>query len=117
MTANIDPLQPQATVSAQATGKSPAAAGKGPGSFAAALDGAQQNAPADTLPQSPPPELGAHIAEAARAWEALAASGRHVSFSSSPGGRTQIELSGDHGSNSVMSAGELFALIEREGAT
>lgn len=99
MTAHIDPLNP--------TNQPPRA-------FASALRQAQRN-PAGEIPPRPPAELTEQIAVAARAWEALAASDRHVSFSRT-GGRISVELTGENGVAKPLSPSDLFDLIEQEGA-
>ncbi len=99
MTANIDPLNP---------------AGPPPRAFASALRQAQRN-PAGEIPPTPPAELTEQIAVAARAWEALAASDRHVAFSET-GGRASVELVAEDGVATPLSPLGLFDLIEREGA-
>lgn len=117
MTANIDPLKQAPVGSTGAAAKLSAPTKQASGAFAAALDTAQRAGATEAVPPSPPPELAERIASAARAWEALAASGRHVSFTQAPGGRTQIELAGDDGSAAASLTGsQLFDLIDREGA-
>jgi hypothetical protein len=118
LTANIDPTQ----AAARNTGplvKAPAPAGAGNGPFGAALAKAQSadgplGAPVDA--PAPPAELADHIAAAARAWEALSQSGRHVSFSQSPDGRVAIELHDiDDDQTETLSGSSLFDLIDRGG--
>lgn len=118
MTANIDPTQ----AAARNTGplvKAPAPAGAGNGLFGAALAKASSaDAPlggAAGAP-APPPELADHIAAAARAWEALSQSGRHVSFSQSPDGRVAIQLHDiDDDQTETLSGVGLFDLIDGGG--
>ncbi len=100
LTASIDPLNP---------------ASPPPQAVASALQGAQRNGAAGEIPPSPPEELTERIATAARAWEALAASHRHVSFSQT-GGRIGVELTAEDGVVTPLSPSALFDLIEQEGA-
>lgn len=121
MTANIDPahLRPQgSTAPSPSSGARPKAAD---GIFETALAKAERSAapspsPSPDIPPSPPPELAAHIAAAARAWEALAAAGQHVVFNYSDGGRFTIELQDDAGNHLHRLSGEqVFGLIDEHG--
>jgi hypothetical protein len=119
VTANIDPLQESAKASEPVpTPLHGARSAPSGGEFAAALSRAQR-APglaAGPILATPPPELGAHIAAAARAWDALAAAGQSISFETSDAGKLRILLSDDGGNELVTLSGQqLFELIDREG--
>ncbi len=116
MTANIDPLLPP-TPSGGA-GR-PAAPTRGTSDFSAALARAEKAAASDAVVGvTPPPELAAHIAAAARAWEALSASGRHVSFDDDLDGGLSIRLHDDgDGPSGRLTASQLFDLIDQEGSS
>lgn len=117
MTANIDPLKSAPTGPGEAAPKPQAPAHQPSGTFAAALRSAERTTAASDIPPSPPPELAERIAAAARAWSALAAEGRYISFTDSPEGGTRIELTADDGRDATqLTASDLFALIDREGA-
>lgn len=117
LTANIDPTQ--ATRHTGPLVRAPVPAGAGNGLFGAALAKAQSaDGPLGAAVDgpAPPAELADHIAAAARAWEALSQSGRHVSFSQSPDGRVSIELHDiDDDQNETLSGSGLFDLIDRGG--
>jgi len=100
LTANIDPLNSAIPPSR---------------AVASALQEAQHNGAAGEIPASPPEELAQTIATAARAWEALATSDRHVSFTET-GGRIAVELTADDGVVTRLRPSALFDLIEQEGA-
>lgn len=66
-------------------------------------------------PPRPPRHLAANIAAAGRAWDSLAAAGRHVAFEQGPDGRVTIELQDDHGNRlESVDPVQLFDLIDRE---
>ncbi len=67
------------------------------------------------IPPNPPEELLERLATAARAWDALAASDRYVSFTQT-GGRIAIALTADDGGVTRLSPSALFDLIDQEGA-
>lgn len=52
---------------------------------------------AEVIPPSPPPEALAAVAEAARAYEAIRRSGRHISLGFDARGRLRAELQDPHG--------------------
>ena len=115
MTANIDPIRSPAPPAAGQPAKTSAAAGASQTKFGEALAKARSaGAPDAVLPPTPPAELGANIAAAARAWEALAADGRHVSFSETAEGRVSIQLSDGESAEELTGSG-LFDLIDAEG--
>jgi hypothetical protein len=78
---------------------------------------AQQSAqPAASLPPVPPPELSAHIAAAARAWDALSGAGRSVVFNERDDGRLSIQLQDEEGNEmQSLDGSELFGLIDEYG--
>jgi hypothetical protein len=100
LTANIDPLNP---------------ASPPPRAFASGLQQAQRNGAAGEIPLSPPEELTEQIATAARAWEVLAGSHRHLSFTQT-GGRIGVEVTAEDGVVTLLSPSAVFDLIEQEGA-
>jgi hypothetical protein len=111
---NIDPIQPFSAASPSGRSTAPL---RGAGDFSAALASAERTAAPATehLPPTPPPELAAHIAAAARAWDSLTADGRHVSFDQDQDGRVRIQLHDEasvHGESVSPSA--LFDLIDQE---
>ncbi|MGD0196486.1 MAG: hypothetical protein ABSC56_01075 [Solirubrobacteraceae bacterium] len=116
MTANIDPAQLAALAAADAQRTARAGTAKpGNGAFAAALEKAQGT---ELSEATPPPELSAHIATAARAWAALDGAGQHVSFADSSEGSVQILLADSDGTTPrTLSGSDLFDLIEREGGS
>ena len=113
MTANIDPINSAAPPGAAAPAKQGATA---TGQFSEALAKAQGPRSADAvIPPSPPPELADHIAAAARAWEALSASGRHVAFDGDGSGRVRIELHDGDGRSETLSGSGLMDMIDELG--
>ncbi len=69
----------------------------------------------DAMPAPPPPQLSERIAAAARAWDSLAASGRHVTFDAGENGRVRIELRDERGTRlAALGPSQLFDLIETE---
>jgi hypothetical protein len=117
--ANIDPIPPSDPDGAAGVPRTPPVAASGD-LFGATLARAQQasrNA-AEWVQATPPPDLSAHIAAAARAWDALADGGRHVSFEEGSTGHLRIELQDDDGNSlESLSVGRLFELIDQHGGT
>ncbi len=117
MNADIDPVH--STPAGSTAQPQTAGARNAPpsGVFGAALAKAQKAGvePATEVPPSPPPELAANIAAAARAWEALAAGGQHVAFGDPAEGRFTIELQDPHGAGSrTLTGAQLFELIDEQ---
>jgi hypothetical protein len=87
------------------------------GIFEAALAEAQKaaGAPPSSTP-APPPELGAKIAAAASAWDALSAAGQYVAFHYGEDGEVSIELQDEDGRPlQSLSGSDLFSLIDERG--
>ncbi len=118
MTANIDPVHLPPSGSGTPAEASPARGARSSSAFGAALAAAQRSPVAETeaLPPVPPAELSAHIAAAARAWDALAAGGQNVVFNEREDGQLSIELQDDEGNElQTMSGSQLFGLIDEHG--
>jgi hypothetical protein len=110
----IDPIQPFSGASPSGRSSAPL---RGAGDFSAALASAERAAAptAGSLPAVPPPELAAHIAAAARAWDSIAASGRHVSFDEVADGGVRIQLHDESGATATsVGPSALFDLIDQE---
>lgn|GEM_PF-2153027 len=116
MNANIDPIPPSGSDAATPVPRMPSAV-TGEDPFGLTLARAQAGRQAAALVEpTPPPELAAHIFAAARAWDSLAAAGRHVSFEQAPNGRVSIQLQDEDGNNlESVPVGRLFDLIEQHG--
>ena len=115
MTPNIEPIQPFSAVGASGRSAAPL---RGAGDFSAALSRAEASAkPAGgAVPATPPAELAAHIAAAARAWDSLAGGGQHVSFDQDQDGRLTIALHDESNGRSERGGpAALFDLIDQEG--
>jgi hypothetical protein len=66
---------------------------------------------------SPPAEVLAQTAAAARTWETLQASGREVHFSEDAGGRVGVSMHHVSGERiAVLALNDLYTLIEQEAA-
>lgn len=116
MTANIDPSQPQPPQPASHASEL-GSAEHDPFAFVSALAWAEAGAVPETdeAPPSPPRYLAANIAAARRAWDSLAAAGRHVAFELGPNGRVSIELQDAEGNLlSTVGPSQLFELIDQE---
>jgi hypothetical protein len=114
VTPNIEPIQP---FTGSPSGRSVTPL-RGAGDFSAALSRAEAVAKAggDPAAATPPPELAAHIAAASRAWDSLAASGRHIAFDQDQDGRVQIQLHDDGTAQwASVAPAALFDLIDQEG--
>jgi hypothetical protein len=116
MSSNIDPIQPEFRPQTSARVQPP-----NPGvgdAFGIALSRAQAVKPADPVEEigaTPPPHLADNIAAAARAWNSLAVSGRHVSFEQGPDGKLTIELQDENGNKlDGVAPSALFDLIDSE---
>jgi hypothetical protein len=117
MSTPIDPIQPQSQPPASGRVQPP-----NPGAgdaFGIALSRAQAvNVPAggEEIPATPPPHLAENIAAAARAWNSLAVSGRHVAFDTGPDGKVRIEVQDQNGNRlESLRPSSLFDLIDLEG--
>jgi hypothetical protein len=111
---NIDPSQPQPPQGAS-SGSEPGSDGHD--AFVSAMAWAESGAvpEMDDAPPSPPRYLAANIAAARRAWDSLAAAGRHVAFELGPNGRVSIELQDAEGNLlSTVGPSQLFELIDQE---
>jgi hypothetical protein len=115
VTANFDPFHRPAPGIAGAPSASSGA--DSDDVFGAALGPARQPAPLPDalIAPSPPPQLAAHIAAAARAWDAFAAAGQQIAFSETADGRIAIELCDEDGERlEILSGAGLFNVIEDE---
>jgi hypothetical protein len=114
VTANIDPTEPPASDEAIEHLQAAWGGWDAPALFSSSAEELAVPQIGETPPR-PPRHLAANIAAAGRAWDSLAAAGRHVAFEQGPDGRVTIELQDDHG-NRLESVGpvQLFDLIDSE---
>lgn len=114
MTANFDPTEPPASDEAIELLQAAWIGSEAPELSSASAEELGVSSIRE-MPPRPPRHLAANIAAAGRAWDSLAAAGRHVAFEQGPDGRVTIELQDDHG-NRLESVGpvQLFDLIDSE---
>jgi hypothetical protein len=127
MTINFDSLRPgEATPAPDTQAPRPQGSPASRTSFESALALARSARAASYAPASqpqveagdepsPPPEVQAQTAAAARTWETLQASGREVHFSQTPGGRVGVSMHHVSGEQiAVLQLNDLYTLIEQE---